>query len=202
MEDSIKGLVPHVLSFIINELCKYAFLIAYEKDLSDLKGLVDADSISPDDFELLEEVDDPVVQILLNSVEKVIDCSKTYFLINNLDELEIMENEEYNLLASDNYFTYIIDWDNKSYSDLLINLNSVYFSISQLLYHTSYQIKLDEVEVPDEVYEDFLDKYTDILAEKIPAEDKNIALLYDLIVGLNADLYKIDNLSNDTNSLT
>ncbi|TCC98055.1 hypothetical protein [Pedobacter psychroterrae] len=198
MEDSIKGLVPHVLCFIINELCKYGFLLAHENDLADLKGLVDADSISPDDFELLESVDDEVVQILLNSVEKVVDCSKAYFLINNLDEMEVMENEEYNMLASDNYFTYIIDWDNKSYNDLLINLNSVYFSISQLIYHTTCQIRLNEVEVPDEVYEEFLDKYSDILTEKIPANDKNISLLYDLIVGLNADLFKIDKLSNDT----
>ena len=190
--------MPHVLSFIINELCKYGFLLAYENDLADLKGLVDADSISPDDFELLEAVDDEVVQILLNSVEKVIDCSKTYLLINNLDEFEVMENEEYNMLASDNYFTYIIDWDNKSYADLLINLNSVYFSISQLLYHTTCQIKLNKVEVPDEVYEEFLDNYSDILTERLHSEDKNISLLYDLIVGLNADLFKIDKLSNDT----
>ena len=198
MEDSVKGLVPHVLSFIINELCKYGFLLAYESDLSDLKGLVDADSISPDDFELLEAVDDEVVQILLNSVEKVINCSKSYLLINNLDEVEVMENEEYNMLASDNYFTYIIDWDNKSYNDLLVNLNSVYFSISQLLYHTTCQIKLDKVEVPDEVYEEFLDNYSDILGEKLHSDDKNISLIFDLIVGLNADLFKIDKLSNDT----
>jgi hypothetical protein len=184
LEDYIKGLVPHVLSFIINELCKYSFLIAYEND----------------DFELLENVDDEIVQILLQSIDKVIDCSKTFILINNLDELEVMENEEYNMLASDNYFTYIIDWENKSYSDLLINLNSVYFSICQLLYHTTCQIKLNEVEVPDEVYEEFLDKYTDLLMEKIPSDDKNIALLYHLIVDLNSDLLKIDKLSNGKHS--
>lgn len=191
-------MVPHVLGLIINELCKYGFMLAFENELSDLKGLVDADSISPEDFELLEDVNDEVVQILLSSVEKVIDCSKAYFLINNLDELEVMENDEYNMLASDNYFTYVIDWDNKSYNDLLINLNSVYFSISQLLYHTTCQIKLNEVEMPDEVYEEFLDRYTDILLEKIPAGDKNISLLYDLIIGLNTDLCKIDRLSDDT----
>ena len=172
-------------------------MLAYEDELADLKGLVDADSISPDDFELLEYVDDEVVQLLLNSVEKVIKCSKTYFLINNLDELEVMENEEYNQLASDLYFAYIIDWDNKSYNDMLMNLNSVYFSISQLLYHSSCQIKLNEIEVPDTVYEEFLDKYSDILMEKITTDDKNISLLFDLIVGLNADLLKIDKLSDD-----
>ncbi|WP_157766456.1 hypothetical protein [Pedobacter ginsengisoli] len=192
MEDSIKGLVPHVLSFIINELCKNGFMIAFEKDLSDLKGLIEPDSISPDDFELLDSVDDDVVRILLSSVDKVIKCSKTYLLINNLDELEVMENEEYNLLASDNYYAYIIDWESKSYKDLLYNLNAVYFSISQLLYHTSCQIKLNEVEIPEEMYDEFLDKYSDLLRGRLNPADKNISLLYDLIIDLNVDLSDID----------
>lgn len=196
MEDSIKGLVPHVLSFVINELCKNGFMIAYEKDLSDLKGLIEPDSISPDDFELLEAVDDEVVRILLSSIDKVVKCSQTYFLINNLDELEVMENEEYSLLASDNYYAYIIDWESKSYKDLLYNLNAVYFSISQLLYHTTCQIKLNEVEIPDEMYDEFIDKYSDLLRGKFDPDDKNISLLYSLIIDLNSDLADIDNLGD------
>ena len=187
--------MPHVLSFVINELCKNGFMIAYEKDLSDLKGLIEPDSISPDDFELLEAVDDDVVRVLLSSIDKVIKCSKTYFLINNLDEMEVMENEEYNLLASDNYYTYIIDWESKRYKDLLYNLNAVYFSISQLLYHTTCQIKLDEVEIPEEMYDEFLDKYSDLLRGKLAPDDKNISLLYDLIIDLNTDLANIDRLT-------
>lgn len=195
MEDSIKGLVPHVLSFVINELCKNGFMIAYEKDLSDLKGLIEPDSISPDDLELLEAVDDEVVRILLSSIDKVVKCSQTYFLINNLDEMEVMENEEYSLLASDNYYAYIIDWESKSYKDLLYNLNAVYFSISQLLYHTTCQIKLDEVEIPDEMYDEFIDKYSELLRGKFDPDDKNISLLYSLIIELNNDLSDIDNLA-------
>ncbi|SMC90385.1 hypothetical protein [Pedobacter nyackensis] len=196
MEDAIKGLVPHVLSFIVSEFCKYGFLIAYEKDLSDLKGLIEPDSISAEDFELLEAVDDPVVQLLLRSIDKVVNCSKTYFMINNLDEYEVMENEEYNQLASDNYYIYIIDWENKTYEDLLINLNAVYFTIARLLYHCATQIRRNEIELPDEFYDDeFLDHYNELLDRKLQSEDKNVALLYDLIADLNLDLYDIDQLS-------
>lgn len=196
MEDAIKGLVPHVLSFIVSEFCKYGFLIAYEKDLSDLKGLIEPDSISAEDFELLEAVDDPVVQLLLRSIDKVVSCSKTYFMINNLDEFEVMENEEYNQLASDNYYIYIIDWENKTYEDLLINLNAVYFTIARLLYHCATQIRRNEVELPDEFYDDeFLDHYNELLERKLQSDDKNVALLYELIADLNLDLYDIDQLS-------
>lgn len=196
MESAIKGLVPHVLSFIVSEYCKYGFLLAYEKDLSDLKGLIEPDSIAAEDFELLEAVDDEVVQLLLNSIDKVITCSKTFFMINNLDELEVMENEEYNQLASDNYYIYIIDWENKDYEDVLVNLNAVYFTIARLLYHTASQLRLQEIELPDEFYDDeFLDKYSDLLDHKVHTDDKNVALLYDLIADLNADLLDIDRLS-------
>lgn len=159
MEDAIKGLVPHVLSFIVSEYCKYGFLLAYEKDLSDLKGLIEPDSIAAEDFELLEAVDDPVVKLLLRSIDKVISCSKTFFLINDLDEFEVMENEEYCQLASDNYYIYIIEWEGKDYQDVLINLNAVYFTIARLLYHTASQLRRNEIELPDEFYDDeFLDK--------------------------------------------
>ena len=197
MEDEIKGLVPHVLSFIISEFCKYGFLLAYEKDLSDLKGLIEPDSIAEEDFELLEAVDDQVVQLLLRSIDKVISCSKTFLLINNLDEFEVMENEEYNQLASDNYYIYIMEWENKNYEDLLINLNAVYFTIARLLYHTATQLKLKEVELPDEFYDDeFFDKYTELLDQKVYTDDKNVELLYDLIADLNLDLLEIDRLSD------
>lgn len=197
MEEAILGSVPHTLGFIINELSKNGFLLAFENDLSDLKGLVDADSIASDDFELLESVDDPIVQMLLESVEKVIDCMKTYYLINNLDELEVMENEEYNQVASDSYYAYIINWENKTYEDLVFNLNTVYFCIAQLLYHTTCQIKLNVIDVPDEIYDEFLDKYSDFCQEEVHSEDKNISLLYDLIHHLNLDLLKIDKLSRN-----
>ena len=189
--------MPHVLAFIVSEFCKYGFLLAYEKDLSDLKGLVEPDSIATEDFELLEAVDDQVVQLLLRSIEKVVNCSKTFLLINNLDELEVMENEEYNQLASDNYYIYIIEWENKNYEDLLINLNAVYFTIARLLYHTATQLERKEIELPDEFYDDeFFDKYDELLDQKVYTDDKNAELLYDLIADLNLDLLEIDRLSD------
>ncbi len=192
MKDCVIGLVPHVLSFVINELCKNAFLVAYEKDLSDLKGLVPADAIDPDDWELLDSVDDEVVKIILKSVDRVVDCVKTYYMINNLDEMEIMENEEYNQLASDSHYAYIMDWESKSYKDLLINLNTVYFCITRYLYHTTIQLRLDEPDIPEELYDEFMEIYNASFEQNLVSDDKNISLLYDLILDLSRDLVEID----------
>ncbi|AOM77261.1 hypothetical protein [Pedobacter steynii] len=195
MEDSIKGIVPHVLSFAINEFCKNGFLLAYEKELSDLKGLVDADSNSDYDYELLRTVDDEVVKLLLTSVDKALQCLSTYFMINNMDEMEIFGNEEYNLLASDNYYCYLMDWGSQTYTDLVDSLPSVYLSMAQMLYHTSCQLELMVIDVPDETYDEFHDRYYEILDQKLHADDKNVALLYDLMIELNEDLLEISRLS-------
>lgn len=195
MNDSVRGIFPHVLSHVIFELCRNGFTLAFEKGLSDLKGLIPADTMDEDDFELLESVNDPVVNLLLASIEKVIRCAKTYYMINNLDELEIMENEEYNELASDNFYIYIMEWDSKSYEDVLFNLNAVYLSVSQLLYHTSRQIQLDSIEVPEDIYDEFLAKSDELLNGTLPADDRNVRLLYDLIISLNEDLLEIDKIT-------
>ncbi|MEJ7560711.1 MAG: hypothetical protein WKF66_20540 [Pedobacter sp.] len=197
MEEAIIGSIPHTLGFVINELSKNAFILAFEGNLSDLKGLVDPESIAPDDFELLEDVDDPVVQLLLVSVDRVITCMTTYYLINSLDELDVMENEAFNEVASDYFYAYIIDWESKNYAEMLINLNAVYLSISQLLYHAICQLELNVIEVPDYIYDDFFEKYGSFCTEEVQSDNKNITLLNSLIYHLNGDLLKIDKLSND-----
>lgn len=197
MEEIIIGSVPHTLGFVVNELSKNAFILAFEGDLADLKGLVDPESIAADDFELLDDVDDPVVQLLLVSVDRVITCMTTYYLINGLDELETMENEIYNEVASDYFYAYIINWESKNYEEMLVNLNAVYLSIAQLLYHASCQLELKLIKLPDHIYDDFFEMYAKFCKEEMPSENKNISLLYELIHHLNGDLLNIDKLSRN-----
>ncbi|MBC7567840.1 MAG: hypothetical protein H7223_12850 [Pedobacter sp.] len=197
MEKAIIGSVPHTLGFVVNELSKNAFILAFEGDLMDLKDLVDPESIDADDFELLENVNDPVVQLLLVSVDRVITCMTTYYLINGLDEFEVMQNEEFNELASDYFYAYIIDWESRNYGEMVTTLNAVYLSIAQLLYHATCQLDLKVIDVPDHIYDDFFDKYSSFCMEEVPSDNKNISLLNDLIHHLNGDLLKIDKLSRN-----
>lgn len=197
VEKAIIGSVPHTLGFVVNELSKNAFILAFEGDLMDLKDLVDPESIDADDFELLENVNDPVVQLLLVSVDRVITCMTTYYLINGLDEFEVMENEEFNELASDYFYAYIIDWESRNYGEMVTTLNAVYLSIAQLLYHATCQLDLKVIDVPDHIYDDFFDKYSSFCMEEVPSDNKNISLLNDLIHHLNGDLLKIDKLSRN-----
>lgn len=194
-EKILLGVVSHVLSFTLSEFCKYGYLLAFEKDLSDLKGLVDAASMYENDYEVLEGVGDPAVKLLLESSDKVFHCIKTYLMINSLDELEVMNNEEYNQHASDNYNYYVNEHSGQDYASLLEDTCHLYFSLMHMLYHTCCQLGLGQINLPDELFDDFYTGFLDVIDGcGVPARDKNVSLLYDLLAGLNQDMRRMEKL--------
>lgn len=188
------GVIPHLLSFIACELCKYGFMLGYERGLSDLKGLIEPDSLSEADIDLLEVLDDSVIKVLVKSIDTTLTCMKTFIMINNLDEFEVMEDDDYNQIASDIYHLYIIDWENNNYEQTLVNLNAMYFSIQLLIYHATQLIIHEDVDIPFIEYDKFFDILSSICTSEEPDPNKNVALLNDLIIDLNDDLLFIDKI--------
>ena len=194
-EEILLGMVSHILSFTIGEFCKYGYFLAFERELSDLKGLVKADSIYENDFDILESLDDPAVKLLMNSMNKVVNHIQIYFMINSLDEAEIMADEECHQHASDNFHFYVIEGSGTDYKMLLLETHELYFSVMHLIFHTAYQLRLKQIDLPDEIFDTFYFDFLDVLDCNVETDDKNIQLLYDLIVSLNDDAIAIGNLT-------
>jgi hypothetical protein len=194
-EEILLGMVSHILSFTISEFCKYGYSLAFEGELSDLKGLVKADSIYENDFDVLESLNDPAVKILLKSVNKVVDHIRIYFMINSLDEVEVLMDEECHQHASDNFHYYINEGEATDYKMLLLETHDLYFSVMHLIFHTAYQLQLKKIDLPDEVFDTFYFDFLDVLDCNLETEDKNIQLLYDLIVSLNDDAIALSYLT-------
>lgn len=194
VNQSILGSIPHTLGFIINDICRNGYLLAYEGGLNDLKGLVDPESVAYEDFELLETLNDPVINILLDSCEKIMKAVNYFYLINGLDEFEVMLNEEYCDAASENFYLYNLEDEPVNYKRIKDNLQAFYFSVTQLIYFATWQIRFNEIHLPDEVYDQFIDDFVTFYQQKVESEDKNITLLYGLIYDLNQDMLKIDEL--------
>lgn len=193
-EDQFIGMVAQILSFISIKFCEYGYLLAFEKELPDLKGLVELDTISNADFELLETLEDPAVKIVVRSIQKVEECLKSYILINNLDEYEVLDNEEYRELAADVFFAYMIDFEGQTYQDVLNDLNGLYYNIYQLLYHATRQLILKEMEIFDQVYDEFFEVVDDLLSNRIETDNKNVALLHNLISTLVEDENQLEHI--------
>lgn len=184
---SLLGMVAHVMSFGISELCKYGYLLAFEKELFDLKGLVAADSMNENDFEILEGLDDPAVQLLLKSITKLAKHMKIYTLINSLDEMEVMTDRESHQLASNSFHAYITEGVGNDYEALIFETHELYFAVMHLLYHTACQLEAAEVDLPESIFDTFYFDFLDVLDGNKFTDDKNVQLLYDLIVDLNKD---------------
>jgi hypothetical protein len=193
-EEILLGMVSHILSFTIGEFCKYGYTLSFERELADLKGLVRADSIYENDLELLASIKDPPVKLLLRSIHKVADHLKTYFLINQLDEMEVMLDEQCHQHASDNFYYYVNEGIGTNYKMMLLETHDLYFSVMHMIFHTAYQLRLKEVDLPEEIFDTFYFDFLDVLDCNLKTEDKNIQLLYDLIVEINDDAIALGRL--------
>jgi hypothetical protein len=194
-EEILLGMVSHILSFTISEFYKYGYILAFERELSDLKGLVKADAIYENDFELLESLNDPAIKLLLTSVNKMANHIQIYFMINTLDEVEVMMDMEFHQHASNNFHYYINEGRATDYKMLLMETHELYFSVMHMIFHTAYQLRLKEIDLPDEIFDTFYFDFLDVLDSNLEAEDKNVQLLYDLIVSLNDDAIALSYLT-------
>lgn len=189
------GITSHVLSFTIAEFCKYGYLLAFEKELFDLKGLVKADSVYENDFEILQGLKDPAIKILLSSIDKVVKHIKVYLMINGLDEVALMMDPQSHHQASNTYHYYVNEGVGNDYSAILLETHELYFSVMHMIFHTAYQLDRGEIDLPDSLYDNFYFDFLDVLDRNLPTENKNVQLLYDLIVDINEDALKLSELT-------
>ncbi|WP_432712453.1 hypothetical protein [Pedobacter sp.] len=194
-EKILLGMVSYVLSFTVSEFCKYGYTLAFEKELSDLKGLVKADSIYENDYEILETLNDPAVVLLLNSLNKVAEAIQMFSMINNIDEVENMFDQECHQHASNNFHFYVNESVGTSYESLLMETHELYFSVMHLIFHTAYQLRLDKIDLPEAIFDTFYFDFLDVLDNNMKTDDKNIRLLFELIVDLNDDAVAFSNLT-------
>lgn len=194
-QGTLLAMTSHVLSFTITEFCKYGYLLAFEKELFDLKGLVKADSIYENDFEILEGLDDPAVKLLLNSINKVVKHIKVYLMINGLDEVEVMLDKESHQHASNNFHYYINEGIGNDYTSILLETHDLYFSVMHMIFHTACQLDLNEIDLPEQIYDTFYFDFLDVLDRNVSTENKNVQLLYDLIVDINEDALALAELT-------
>ncbi len=186
-EEILLGMVSHILSFTIGEFCKFGYTLSFERELADLKGLVNADSTFENDLELLASINDPAVKLLVKSIYKVTDHMKTYLLINQFDELELMVNEQSLQNASDNFYYYMTEGVGTTYEMMLLETHDLYLSVMHMIFHTAYQLQLKMIDLPEEIFDTFYFDFLDVLDGNLATDDKNVQLLYSLIVDINDD---------------
>lgn len=190
-EEVIKGSIVHVLNFIALRMMTTAFAMAFEGELSNMKEFM-----SPEDradiyeghligyvdteIALLETIEDIGVKTVTASMQRIFDCVNTYLLINNLDVMEIMEDPIYMDLASTIYVEDPINLEaNYATHVELETLNFFYYNLA--IWRCIQMLLTNQTESEENEMDIFMDQYYDFESEELTSEDKNIALLYDLM---------------------
>ncbi|ACU04219.1 hypothetical protein [Pedobacter heparinus] len=201
-EEIIKGSIFHLMNFMIMELLRHGFLLAMRDELKDLKGLVRVEDeywlaepseyvCITDEIELLRQVKDPLVKLIMSSVDKISRYKDTYLMVNNLDSMEIICNDEFNEAAGSIYYanTYEMDCDG-SYNSIYVNVLSYYWCMELILFYGVTQFMLNKEEVYEEVDKNYEHYHTTKGFETL-TDNKNALLLLDLMAELNKDGYYI-----------
>jgi len=199
LEDEIKGITYHSLNFVISRLMEECFSLAFEGELSDLKGLVEPDSfcetmdhisVLNTELDLLDSLEDPVVKGLMVSVNRVLECSRTFLMINNLVGLEIIQETDCFDSASGLYYSYDVEEpeEGMSYRDRLYALYSHYLIFQMVICHCSCMFTFKKREAYPETDALYFDRTDDLFEGKIEVEDKNAQLLVTLVAGLQEDI--------------
>ncbi len=199
LEDEIKGITYHSLNFVICRLMEQCFSLAFEGELSDLKGLVEPNSYCETtdhisalniELDLLDSLEDSVVKGLMVSVNRVLECSRTFLMINGLEGLEIIQEMDCFDLASGLYYSYDVEEpeEGMSYKDRLYALYSHYLIFQMVICHCSCMFMFKKREAYTETDALYFDRTDDLFEGKIEVEDKNAQLLLTLIAGLQQDI--------------
>lgn len=193
IEDQVKGSILHVFNFMIWELITQCFRLAFENELSDLKGLVVPDSICTvieNDYlccsvemELLGMLDDEPIKQMLMTIDEIRTCSDTYLNINNLDWETLLTEDIHHENGSESFHSYVFELEcNGTYEDIRNSIYDLYITFEQVLFHCAHQLLRGELEVYDEIYDLFWEH-----DGEVETDDTNARLLLELMQSLRYD---------------
>ena len=203
--DTIKGIAYHTLNFMVCDLMAWCFRLAFEKELDDLKGLVEPDSIcglADDDtpgtwdveLELLTTLDDKAVVLLMDSITCLIEARETYRIMNGLDIDEIvLDGQSIDGARNICCCADFIPGDDENYNRLVLLTEVMFTNFYYRLYVCAFMFMEGTVDVDEEEVQDELDKnHHLIMEESMVTGDHNVRLLLDLIKQLTGHCSLMD----------
>lgn len=173
-----------MLGFINFSFCEYGMKLAMEKELADLKGSVDPATFTGIEFDLLDNLNDPAIRVMLEDVNAIDDTIRVLLLINSMDELETMSDEEAADLANEIHNSFTCDpLPAKNYNDVLCDINFLYQTTTYTIYLMALLLTSGGIDLDHHRESDYGDDFScDMDLELLDRKDKNVSLLYDLII--------------------
>ncbi len=144
----IKAAAVNVINFITHSMMEHAFLLAYETELADLKGLIPPGSVSCGngignwnlEFQLLEMVDDKAVKALLSAMRKMERHVNTFMVFTGITPEEVVFEERAVENATHLWNDIVCQMKYESHQDILTALPWMFDNYYLLLYNLAQRI--------------------------------------------------------------
>jgi hypothetical protein len=199
-EKIIEASAVSVLKLIIHSMMEHCFLLAHEGELSDLKGVVAAESIGvynrenqldwSVDIALLNLVQDEPVVYLMNMIRKIEGHIITYTNSNNLVSNEVQADYKIMEQTTVTWLNIIGEMEYNSYTDILNSLCWLIECYGMVIWNLAYQQVLG---LEDVFLETELEYYTwDGIIESLEIENDNALFLLDIYADIQVDAAQIE----------
>lgn len=193
----------HLLNFMMMQLIGYCFRLAFEKELSDLKGLIHPDSFCEMEvdtrgsieveLELLDSLEDEANRVLIDSIHRIVDCRNVLAMINNIELEKVLVDQLAIKYAGDiNELGEVMPEDCGDYNDLVICGYELYMDLFYQLYLCSQMFNQGSAKVitrkSRQQFNALLDQ---LMTDTLDTENKNAKLLLSLLAALWEDSDRI-----------
>ncbi|RZK71587.1 MAG: hypothetical protein EOO85_19925 [Pedobacter sp.] len=181
----ILGSIAHALTFLIFDMISFALYISLERELADLKGIIDPKkfvNINDEgignwdvEAELLENLDDPIIKVLIGAMAAIVETANSFSNINALDwDVLFFDKEAINQASEAVDIMGAFEATGKTDEDIIDDCYCYYsfldYAISMMILRIKYNT-VDIYERDNEMYDD--DFVTD-------SDGVNVHLLNDL----------------------
>lgn len=188
-DQSVNYAIVHMTDWIMALVGTYAWKLALEGELGDLKEYtapVDMHVITYDELAILNELDNEIVGVMMEVITAILKYQDTFVLLYAIDK-DVACNDELSLELSELlYGEFVFPQDPDSgdfdfYSDscvLILSLANLFYVVATLLTNREYNL------IEDRAGPHFFDTYygreLPELIAKLNLDDKNIEMLSDL----------------------
>jgi len=183
-KETILPATAKLMGFINFSFCEYGMKLAMERELVGLKGIVDPETFTGIEFTLLDSLTDPAIQIMMEDVNAIDDTIHILLLINSMDELEIMTDEEGSDLANEVHNSFSINpTETNDYHDIVNDITFLYQTTTYTIYLMALLLTSGGIDLDYHRETDYFDDLSfDQDMQLLDRNDKNVRLLYDLII--------------------
>lgn len=182
-----------VMALMQSELIKLGMRLALENELSAWKGKLDPEALKPDEFDLLNDLEDPIVKCLVETKNLIAEALGNWIRLTRVKDKQAFENDAALELAQDLFYGYSMPLEETAYEQVLFDLSFLYLSLCYIPKVAAYLAMTGTLDLDGECYDDFwkMETHTRVF-DQLDRRDEQVDLLCGLAEKMNAQFLEFN----------